>query len=103
MFEMFKGVKHQFNACTEEVSQKSTAKQRFSLINDLFFNQSLNVLLDKINCFADNDANNELTFSCVGKTLEAMANFTKREHSALIWRCFYVIIITFIVEYKDRE
>lgn len=47
--------------------------------------------MEKLNTFGDETAN-ELVYSCVGRTLEAMASYTKREHTSLIWRCFYVTI-----------
>lgn len=68
LFEMFRGVKHQFNACTEQVFK---------------------ILLSKLNCFDDQDSN-QLVFECVGKTVLSMAEYTNKQHSSLVWKCFYV-------------
>ncbi|RNA19607.1 small subunit processome component 20 -like protein [Brachionus plicatilis] len=68
IFEMFKGIKHQFNTCT---------------------GPSFQILLTKLNFF-DNEQKNELIFRCIGKTVQSMADFTKKEHSSIVWTCFYI-------------
>lgn len=68
IFEMFKGIKHQFNTCTEH---------------------SFQILLNKLDFFED-EQKNQLIFECVGKTVQSMAEFTKKEHSTIVWTCFYV-------------
>ena len=71
---MFKGVKQQFNSCTE---------------------QALKILLRKINHVpkdvAKADGNfQESIYGCLSVTMETMAEFTAKQHTAIIWRSFYV-------------
>lgn len=66
IFDMFTGVKFQFNTCTEH---------------------SFGVLLDKLACFGDSD---DLVHSCISQTVESMAAHTKKEFSSVVWKCFYV-------------
>ena len=57
---MFKGIKHQFNAGMEH---------------------GLAVLLDKLD---------ESNFKCIAKTVESMADYTKKQYTQSFWKCFYV-------------
>lgn len=95
---MFKGVQHQFNACTEK---------------------SLLILLDKLNYFSceKNLANmpedynkisvtddnrpelNELVFTCIAQTFESMSKYTKRQHTDVVWKCVYAKVD----EFRDRK
>ena len=69
-------------------------------------------MLDKLNCFSDNEENN-IVFNCIHHTVESMANFTSKENTSIIWKCFYVSIfflfisnssfLIFIIEFlKDK-
>ncbi len=52
--------------------------------------KSFSILLEKLNQFQEE--NNDLVFNCICYTVESMANFTSKEHSSIIWKCFYVNI-----------
>ena len=60
--------------------------------NNIFYKkkQSFAALLDKINCYSNEDEKNELVFNCINYTVESMADYTNKEHSTIVWNCFYV-------------
>jgi U3 small nucleolar RNA-associated protein 20 len=82
IFEMFKGIKNQFNACTA---------------------QCFTMLLDKLNCFAESSDSNQLVFDCISKTVESMAEYTKKQHTSVVWKSFYATIDKFISNKQNEK
>lgn len=64
IFEMFRGIKQGFNACT---------KQTWTL--------GLNYL-----------SKNDYVLDCFTETVKTMAHYTNKQHTEVIWSCFYVRI-----------
>jgi hypothetical protein len=40
--------------------------------------------------FENEDKANDLVYECISKTVESMAAYTKKEHTSVVWKCFYV-------------
>ena len=78
---MFKGVKQQFNACTEHVTLLITLKTNLILF---WFKKislelrSFDVLWGKLNFFGDKSSHglDKVVFECIGKTVDSMADHT---------------------------
>lgn len=92
---MFRGIKHQFNACTEQVFDHATFDLIYEILTVNIINilKCFNVLLTKLNFFRDNESSNELVFQCISKTVESMADYTKKDHTKVVWKCFYVTFL----------
>jgi len=60
------------------------------------FSKSFVILLGKLNFFGEDTESNELVFNCVSKTVQSIAEYTKKQFVRVIWKCFYVRLFLFI-------
>lgn len=78
IFEMFTGIKKQFNTCAEH---------------------GLRMLLKKFKSSGDEEKNeNELIFNCLSVTIQSMANHTDKQHASVVWTSLYATIDDFKTE-----
>jgi hypothetical protein len=73
IFEMFKGVKRQFNSCTDD---------------------GLKALLNRLNSIESKDRCNE----CINQVIQFMSEYTTKEHSNVIWNG-----LSFAIEENARD
>ena len=90
IFEMFTGIKKQFNTCAEHGLR--ILLRKFKSVSE---KQKMTTTATKNNT---NQEVNELIFNCLSVTIQSMANHTDKQHAHVVWTSLFATIDDFKTE-----